>query len=96
MTIFSVVPLGRGRERLEESIKKLPKSDVYELGGGAGWLVKFTGTALELCATLGLPTKREQLGEDGTPPTVLVSGMTGYYGFGPRDMWEWVRSREGA
>lgn len=94
MAIYSVIPLGTGHDVLEKSIKKLPKGDVYELNGKSGWLVRFPGTSIELCSSLGLPTKRGEAGAVQPTPAVLVSALVGYYGFGPRDMWEWVKTRE--
>ena len=96
MTVYSVVPIGGGREKLEESIKKLPTGDVYTLPGKAGWLVQFAGTSVEFCSALNIPTNRDALAKEDTPPMVLVSSLTSYYGIGPKEMWEWVRSREEA
>lgn len=94
MAIYSVVPLGVGKDVLEKSIKKLPAEDVYTLSGSSGWLVRFPGTSIELCGVLGLPTKRGESGSVRPTPAVLVSALVGYYGFGPREMWEWVKTRE--
>ena len=94
MAIYSVIPLGTGHDVLEKSIKKLPEGDVYELNGKSGWLVRFPGTSIELCSSLGLPTKRGEAGAVQPTPAVLVSALVGYYGFGPRDMWEWAKTRE--
>lgn len=94
MTIFQVTPLGTNTEVLEASIAKLPKEDVYKIPARtAGWLVRFNGTPLELTKVLGVPAKDEPKPEK--IPTVLVTGIAGYYGFASKDMWEWIRSREG-
>lgn len=91
MAVYVVVPLGSSREALEEKIKTLQPDTVYELPDSSGWLIKFGGTAKELCSAIGIPTTKEQFKE--TSPTALVTLLSGHFGFGPNDMWEWIRSR---
>ena len=82
MAIYSVIPLGTGHDVLEKSIKKLPEGDVYELNGKSGWLVRFPGTSIELCSSLGLPTKRG--GGCCTANSCCVGVCTGWV------LWFWA------
>lgn len=91
MAVYVVIPLGDNREVLEEKIKALPDQDVYLLPEASGWLIKFGGTARELSAAIGIPTAKEQFKD--TSPTALVTLLSGHFGFGPNDMWDWIRSR---
>jgi hypothetical protein len=58
------------------------------------WLVAGSGTALDICAQLGLPvgdnTAREvQEGEF----TGMITLVGGYFGWAPMDIWEWISSK---
>ncbi len=91
MAVYVVVPLGDHRKVLAEKIQTLSAQDVYELPDVSGWLIKFGGTARELCAAIGMPTGKEQYKDDS--PTALVTLLSFHFGFGPSEMWEWIRSR---
>lgn len=94
MAIYVVIPLGTNRPKLEDNIRQLPEESVYILSNNAGWLVKFAGTAKELCAKLGVPTQKDQFAADS--PTVLITLLQSHFGFGSSDMWDWVRTRSEA
>lgn len=92
MAVFLITPLDNNFEELGLSIgDKFPKGDSYPLVHNAGWLVYHKGTSVEVSADIGIT---------GTPPgekpevgAALVTPITSYYGMGPTDMWEWLKSR---
>ncbi len=75
---------------LKASVEKhIAKEDRYKLQNDAGWLIRFSGTTVELSNALEItgPAPATPIGS-----TVVVL-MSGYYGRGPTDMWEWLKTR---
>lgn len=54
------------------------------------WLIAANGTAQEVCIGLGMP------GVPGTvsPFSAVVVGVSGYYGFGGNNIWEWLAAKQ--
>ena len=88
MALFIVVSIESGAA-LETKIKELYPNDYYEISPGGKWfVVSPLVTAKQLSDQLGI-----------TPPppaegmrAVIVSSR-GYFGRGPKDMWEWVAAK---
>ena len=92
MPIYIVVPLTPGMEKLNAQIEKhVDANDRFKLQADRGWLVKYPGTTTELSKFIEVTGHAP-----GTPsnvgPTIIVP-VTGYYGVGPTDMWEWLKIR---
>ena len=94
MAIYVVIPLGTNRPKLDSTIRQLPEESVFSLPENAGWLVKYAGTAKELCAKLGAPVQKDQFSAES--PTVLVTLLKSQFGFAPTEMWDWVQTRSEA
>lgn len=94
MPVYQVTPLSRNARELEGAVRKnLEEGDCFQLANDAGWLVTFKGTSKELCDRLGIDNR--PVGD----PAILKVGsaivvpVTSYYGLGPTDMWEWLKTR---
>jgi hypothetical protein len=93
MLVYLVIPLQADNAPLERAIEA--RSDVlmdrYRLQDNRGWLIRFNGTSKELSDTIGITS------QSGAPSSsvgsALVVPIAGYYGMGPVDMWEWLKTR---
>jgi len=93
MPIYIVVPLAPISVALDSAIEQSISSaaDRYKLQAGRGWLVNFNGTTIELSNHIGLTGQ-----EKGIPSPIgsaIIVPVSGYYGRGPTDMWEWLKVR---
>lgn len=92
MGIFLLTPLANNADRIGAAVKaKFEEANCYELQSSAGWLVSYTGTTVELSNHLGVTGQAK--GEPATIGSVLVTPVAAYYGRGPTDMWEWLKTR---
>lgn len=92
MPIFIAVPLTPGIIALDEAIEKtIDANDRYKLQSDAGWLFKFEGTTVEASNHIGLTGQAK--GESSAIGSALVVPVSGYFGRGPTDMWEWLKTR---
>lgn len=92
MGIFLVTPLAHNVDRIGEAVRlHIPEKDRHELQSRAGWIVKFSGTTVELSNALGFTGHAN--GVQPTIGSVLVTSLLSYYGRGPTDMWEWLKTR---
>lgn len=91
MSIFLITPLAHNGEALAGAIAStFPAKDFFTLMNDAGWFVDFHGTSIELSARIGITaggSDKPRLG------SALVTPITSYYGRGPADMWEWLKTR---
>lgn len=92
MPVYIAIPLRHEIEPLKKAVQiRVSPENRHELQGDSGWLINFSGTTIELCNHLGIT------GQDpGVPSPVgasLVVPITSYYGRGPSDMWEWIKTR---
>jgi hypothetical protein len=92
MPIFLATPLTDDSTALSASVAaNIEPANRFKLQAGGGWLIKFDGTSIELSNKLnitGQPT--------GTPSPIgasMVTPISGYYGRGPTEMWEWMKTR---
>ncbi len=92
MPVYIAVSLAANSEPLNVAIQaRIGQEDRYKLQANAGWLVSFKGTTIELSNHIGLTGQLA-----GQPPSVasaIIVPVTGYYGRGPTDMWEWLKTR---
>lgn len=93
MPIYIAIPLAPSSEALDKAVEEHinQPSDRYKLQSERGWLIKFDGTTIELSNHIGLTGQ-----EKGIPSPVgqaIIVPVTGYYGRGPMDMWEWLKVR---
>lgn len=94
MPLYVVIPLDK-KEAVNQAVKSLPESDCFQLNGDSGWIVSYKGTSIELTKKLGLGVKNadDKLVTEGN---ALILALSDYYGYGPKNMWEWIRTRMGA
>ena len=92
MGIFLITPLGHNADRIGEAVREnIAEIDRYELQSRAGWFIKFSGTTVELSNKLGLSGQAK--GVPSPLGSALVTSLLSYYGRGPTDMWEWLKTR---
>ena len=93
MPIYIVVPLTPISTILDSAIEQAINSetDRYKLQAGRGWLINFDGTTIELSNHIGLSGKEK--GTRSFIGSAIIVPVTGYYGRGPTDMWEWLKVR---
>lgn len=92
MGIFLITPLGQNIDRVSAAVQeKIPESDRHKLQNNAGWLVSYNGTTVELSNHLGVTGQPQ--GETSPVGSALVTPLSSYYGRGPSDMWEWLKTR---
>ncbi len=93
MTIYIAVPLTSNSTLLDEAVERniASHSDRYKLQSDRGWLIRFDGTSVELSDHIGL-TGQEQ-GHPSPIGSAIIVPVSGYYGRGPTDMWEWLKTR---
>jgi hypothetical protein len=93
MTIFVVIPLLEDPASLGETVEEhIGASDRYRLQADAGWLIKFDGTTTELSHKLEITDQPKDTVARVQSAIVLPIGGS-YYGRGPADMWEWLKTR---
>ena len=54
------------------------------------WLIAANGTAQEVCGGLGMPTEPGQ----PSPFSAVIVGISGYYGYGGNNIWEWMAAKQ--
>jgi len=85
MAVFTVLSLSQvAPPILETKIKAVYPNDHFPLGPGK-WLVVSDGIAKNVSDKLGLA--------DGTAGIVAVFAISGYYGFAPNSIWEWLAQK---
>ena len=93
MPIFLAIPLTTDSSPLNKAVETtiVETSDRYKLQADRGWLIKYEGTTTELSNFLGITGQAP-----GVTPAVMsamVIPISGYFGRGPVDMWEWLKIR---
>jgi hypothetical protein len=93
MPIYIAVPLTSESTALDAAVEQriANPADRHRLQSNRGWLIKFGGTTIELSNHLQI-TGQEK-GMLSTVESTIVVPVTGYYGRGPTDMWEWLKTR---
>lgn len=92
MPVFLVTPLANNFSQVKKALSaNLPTPDWLELQSQAGFLVAYGGTSVELSNTIGIThADRNQPSSTGS---AMVTTINSYYGRGPTDMWEWLKTR---
>jgi hypothetical protein len=93
MAIYIAVPLTNNSTALNSAVERTiaSHSDRYKLQADRGWLINFDGTSVELSNHIGI-TGQEK-GVSSVVGSAIIVPVTGYYGRGPADMWEWLKTR---
>jgi len=92
MPVYIAIPLIADSNPLKTAIEStLPSESRYELQADSGWLIHFSGTTIELTNHIGITG--QEPGEASKVGSALVVPITTYYGRGPSDMWEWLKTR---
>jgi hypothetical protein len=93
MAIYMAVPLAPTSSALDDAVKQniASESDRYQLQSERGWLIKFDGTSVELSYHLGI-TGQEK-GTKSPVGSAIIVPVSSYFGRGPADMWEWLKTR---
>lgn len=93
MPVYLVAPLSTKTDALNAAIVRAiaDPADRYPLPEDRGWLIRSAGTSVELSNQIGITG--QAAGEPPTLGSALVVPITAYYGRGPTDMWEWVKTR---
>lgn len=93
MPIYLAIPLKADSSALNRAVETAiaDQSSRYKLQADRGWLIKYEGTTLELSNFLGITGQPE--GIASPVGSSMVVPISGYYGRGPTDMWEWLKIR---
>ena len=93
MPVFLAIPLKTDSAALNKAVeaKFMGTIDRYKLQADAGWLINYSGTTVELCNFLGITG--QESGEHSLIGSAMVVPVTTYYGRGPSNMWEWIKTR---
>lgn len=88
MKVFHVTVLANTHD-FESAVAARIPGNFLKITGDA-WLVAGSGTAQEMCAKLGMPT----VPGERSPFSAVVTGISGYYGYGGSNIWEWVAAKQ--
>jgi hypothetical protein len=92
MAIFILTPLTGDPSAINAAVERSisDPADRFRLQSDRGWLISYPGTSVELCNVIGLTGQPE-----GTPSigSAIVVPISSYYGRGPSEMWEWLKTR---
>lgn len=92
MPIYQLTPLADNIAKMNQVLEaRVAAEDRFPLQNGAGWLVCYSGTSTELSNMLGVTGQAQ--GVAATLSSVLITRIASYYGRGPSDMWEWLKTR---
>lgn len=92
MPIFQITPLNNNHESVEGAVLSgFEAKDRHQLPNNAGWLVRHDGTTIEVSNHLAITGQPK--GVPSPTGSALVSLVGGYYGRGPSDLWEWLKTR---
>ena len=88
MAIFVITPLD-DPAMLKVKIAQVFPGKYYAMPSG-GFLLSAEGTSKTIGEQLELESNKAGLGR------VMVTSASGYWGYGPLDMWEWLKLHWGA
>lgn len=93
MPVYLAIPLSTNPEPLDLAVDKYihNESDKHRLQANRGWLIRYDGTTVELSNHLTLTGQPK--GEKSPVGSALIVPVTSYFGRGPTDMWEWIKTR---
>lgn len=91
MAIYLLNPLIADPTPINNAVEKvIEATDRYRLQANKGWLIAYSGTSVELSNHIGLTGQPE-----GSPNlgSAIIVPFSSYYGRGPTEMWEWLKTR---
>jgi len=93
MAIYIAVPLTPTSDALNNAVLRRIESpaDRYQLQSERGWLIRFNGTSVELSNRIGITG--QEPGETSPVGSAIIAPVSAYYGRGPAEMWEWLKTR---
>lgn len=92
MPIYQITPLYDNHSAIRQVVEgRIEAVDRHELPSDCGWVVRFKGTSVELSQHLSITG--QQPGEKSPVGSALVVAIGAYYGRGPSDLWEWLKTR---
>lgn len=92
MPIYIAISLQPTQTKLDEAvIANVLTHDCHRLQNDRGWLIKYDGTTVELSNALGITGQAK--GQPSPVGSAIVAPIGAYYGRGPTDMWEWLKTR---
>lgn len=92
MPIYLAIPLQSNSEPFDANVvSKIDAVDRHPLQVNRGWIIKFPGTTVELSNHLEITGQPP--GEHSRIGSAIVTPISGYYGRGSNDMWEWLKTR---
>lgn len=92
MPIFQITPLLGNSDAVSKAVQAhIAEEDRYALPGAAGWLVRHKGTSIEVSHVLEITGQPQ--GEKSPVGSAMVTLIAAYYGRGPSDLWEWLKTR---
>lgn len=93
MPVYAVIPLKPASDDLNASVERniVEASSRHKLQANRGWLVKFDGTSVDLSNKLEITGQPS--GVISPVGSAIVIPVSGYYGRGPTEMWEWLKAR---
>ena len=81
MAVFAIISLGENAEALDAKIKEsFPAENFFFLAGGR-WLVVGDGIAKDIS---------DRLGTSAIVGLFAVFAVSGYFGWAPNTVWEWL------
>lgn len=92
MPIYQVTALAENKDVVRQSIAaEIDQKDRHAITNEAGWFVRYPGTTIELSHKLKITGQPP--GENSPIGPALITLISSYYGRGPTDMWEWLKTR---
>lgn len=92
MPIFQVTPLASNHQAVDDAVQAgFDAKDRHQLPNLAGWLVRHDGTTVEVSSHLEITGQPK--GERSPVGATLVILVGSYFGRGPSDLWEWLKTR---
>ena len=92
MPIYQITPLSNNKETVKTAVEGgFAPEDRHQLPHEAGWLVRHKGTTVEVSSHMGVTGQPK--GEPSPVGATLVTLVAAYYGRGPSDLWEWMKTR---
>lgn len=93
MPVYLITPLSTTTDALNAAVEHAiaEPTDRYRLPADRGWLIRYPGTSVELSNHVGITGQPP--GEPATLGSAMVLPIVAYYGRGPTDMWEWIKTR---
>lgn len=90
MNVYTVIATDRTEAAGSAVAERFPNDNI-RLADNA-WLVAGSGTAQEIAGQLGMPV----ISGAGATFSAVVTMVSGYYGFAPNNVWEWISAKQAA